>query len=38
MSDSGADYPDVAIWFLQNTDDWKNWVSDGVADKVLAAL
>ena len=38
MGDSGADYPDVAVWFLQNTDDWKNWVGDGIADKVLAAL
>ena len=35
MDESGADFPDVAVWFLQNTDGWKSWVSDDVARKVL---
>lgn len=38
MNDSGEDFPAVAIWFLQNTDDWKNWVGPGIADKVMASF
>lgn len=38
MSDSGEDFPEVAKWFLQNTEDWKSWVPSDIADKVLAAL
>ena len=38
MSESGADFPEVADWFLANTDDWKNWVPADIADKVVAAL
>ena len=38
MSDSGAEYPEVAAWFLKNTEDWKTWVAPGIADKVLEGL
>ncbi|MDA1096593.1 MAG: ABC transporter substrate-binding protein [Chloroflexi bacterium] len=38
MNDSGDDFPEVAVWFLQNTEEWKSWVAPGVADKVLAGL
>ncbi len=38
LEESGEDYAVVADWFLQNTEDWKRWVSSGTADKVLAAL
>ena len=31
-------YSDVAAWWLQNSDEWKSWVADGTADKVLAGL
>ena len=35
---SGDEAADVAAWWLQNNDDWKSWVSDDVAQKVLAGL
>ena len=38
VADSGADFPEVAEWWLQNTEEWKEWVAPGVADRVLAAL
>ena len=38
MAESGADFPDVAIWFLQNTEDWKQWVTADALDKVLASI
>ena len=34
----GEDFDVVAAWWLQNTDEWKNWVADGVADKVLEGI
>ena len=34
----GEDFDVVATWWLQNTDEWKNWVADGVADKVLEGI
>jgi glycine betaine/proline transport system substrate-binding protein len=37
-SETDAEIDDVAIWFLQNTEEWKEWVAEGVADKVLAGL
>jgi ABC-type proline/glycine betaine transport system substrate-binding protein len=36
MADSGADYAEVADWFLKNTDDWKNWVTMEAKDKILS--
>ena len=38
MTDSGADFPEVAEWFLQNTDEWKNWVTPDALSKIEAAL
>ncbi len=38
LEETGADFDDVATWFLQNTEDWKNWVAPGIADRVLAGL
>ena len=37
-SETDAEIDDVATWFLQNTEEWKEWVAPGVADKVLAGL
>ena len=37
-SETDADIDDVAVWFLQNTEQWKEWVAEGVADKVLEGL
>ena len=36
--DSGDENADVAAWWLQTSDEWKSWVSDDVAQKVLAGL
>ena len=33
-----ASYDEVAAWWLRNTDEWKEWVAPGVAEKVLAGL
>ena len=38
QGESGADYPDVAEWFLANTDDWKSWVTPDALAKIEAAL
>ncbi len=35
---SGDEAVDVAAWWLQQSDEWKSWVSDDVAQKVLAGL
>lgn len=37
IADSGAEYDEAAVWFVNNTEEWKSWVAAGVADKVLAA-
>ncbi len=37
MADSGADYPEVADWFLQNTHGWKTWVTGDAAGTVMAS-
>ena len=37
-AETDADIDDVAIWFLQNTEEWKEWVAPGVADRVLSSL
>ena len=37
-AETDADIVVVAVWFLQNTEEWKDWVDEGVADRVLAAL
>ena len=37
-SETDADIDDVAVWFLQNTEEWKEWVAPGVADRVLENL
>lgn len=38
MADTSADYPEVAEWFLLNTEEWKSWVTPEARDKILAAL
>ena len=38
FDETGDAYSDVAAWWLRNSDEWKNWVASGVADKVLAGL
>jgi len=38
MAESGADFVDVADWFLKNTDEWKTWVTKDAQDKVLKAI
>ena len=38
LEETGADDPEVAIWVLQNTTDWYDWVTLEARDKVLAAL
>ena len=38
FSESGAEYAEVAIWWLQNNDSWREWVTADAAEKVAAAL
>ena len=39
MSDTGADFAETAIWYLQNQEDvWTQWLPADVARKVKAAL
>ncbi len=38
LDETGDEYADVAAWWLQNNDEWKAWVGEGIADKVLEAL
>ncbi len=38
LDETRDDYTDVAAWWLRGNDDWKDWVSSDIADKVLAAL
>ena len=38
LEETGADFPEVADWFLENTEQWQEWVAAGVADKVLAGI
>ena len=38
FSESGGEYADVAIWWLQNNDSWREWVTADAAEKVAAAL
>ena len=38
LAETDAFYDEVAVWWLRNTDEWKEWVAPGVADKVLAGL
>ena len=38
LAETDASYDEVAVWWLRNTDEWKEWVAPGVADKVLAGL
>ena len=38
LDETDASYDEVAVWWLRNTDEWKEWVAPGVADKVLAGL
>ena len=37
-AETDASYDEVAVWWLRNTDEWKEWVAPGVAEKVLAGL
>ena len=38
LEETGASYPDVALWFLRNTREWQDWVTPEARAKVLAAL
>ena len=38
LAETDASYEEVAAWWLRNTDEWKEWVAPGVAEKVLAGL
>jgi glycine betaine/proline transport system substrate-binding protein len=38
MAESGAEFPEVADWFLKNTEQWKEWVTADASKKILAAL
>lgn len=38
LEETGKEIDEVATWFLQNTDEWKSWVDEGVADKVLEGI
>lgn len=38
FAETGAEYADVAIWWLQNSDAWREWVTTDAAEKVSAAL
>ena len=38
LEESGAEIDEVAVWFLQNTEEWKTWVDEGVADRVLKGI
>ena len=38
FSETDDAYSDVAAWWLYNSDEWKSWVAEGIADKVLAGL
>lgn len=37
LNESSADYPEVAEWFLANTEDWKNWVTAEALANIEAA-
>ena len=38
MADSGDDYDKVALWFLENTEDWKSWVTADALAKIEASF
>ena len=38
LDETGDDYADVADWWIQESDDWKSWVTEGIADKVLEGI
>ena len=38
LNESDADYPEVADWFLANTEDWKSWVTPEALAKIEAAI
>jgi glycine betaine/proline transport system substrate-binding protein len=38
MNESGADFPAVATWFLQNTTEWKSWVTDDAVENIESGL
>jgi len=38
MGESGADFPEVADWFLQNTTEWQGWVTADASEKILASF
>lgn len=38
IADTGAEPAEAVAWWLQNSDEWKDWVDADVAAKVLAAL
>lgn len=38
FAETGAEYAEVAVWWLQNNDAWREWVSSDAAEKIDAAL
>ena len=38
FAETGAEYAEVAVWWLQNNDSWRAWVTPEAADKIAAAL
>ena len=38
MNDSGSNFAESADWFLQNTEEWKSWVTPEALAKIEAAL
>jgi glycine betaine/proline transport system substrate-binding protein len=38
MNEPGAEFEGVAVWFLRNTDEWKSWVDEAVAQRVLDGI
>ncbi|MDE2969910.1 MAG: hypothetical protein OXT51_07395 [Chloroflexota bacterium] len=38
LNASGADYSEVAVWFLRNTTEWQSWVTPEAREKVFDGL
>jgi glycine betaine/proline transport system substrate-binding protein len=38
MAEASADYDEVAVWFLQNTEEWKTWVTADALAKIAASF
>ena len=38
LDQTGDSYEDVAVWWLQESDEWRSWVPSAIASKVASAL